>query len=195
MFDQERQQVVTMRKLGMTYAEIAATLEIDRQGVYWLMDPRKEQARSLVKIAVRYGILKRPPRCEHCQKEPPKRRSKGAKTWKLAAHHEDYDKPVDVVWLCPYCHSAADVARRLREGKERAMPLIPGSACVVCGKEVQLSLGRPRKVCGKPCADIRHKEQIRKYSEAARIRAVIQGPAISEQRLEAYLDLMGQIDP
>lgn len=190
MFKLEREQIVTMRKLGMTYGEISETMGITREGIHWLLDPSKSQARMIVRLAVGFGILKKPNHCEKCFSIPPKKRSRGVKPWRLAAHHEDYSKPVEVVWLCPRCHGKADAARRLREGKERGMPLIPGSACVVCGAEVQLSLSRPRLTCSKPCAAKRQREQATRYRQAARLKAVIQGPAISEKRLNEYLDSM-----
>lgn len=51
----------------------------------------KQQAHTAVARALRDGALVRKP-CQHCS-DP---RSK--------AHHPDYDKPLDVVWLCDDCH-------------------------------------------------------------------------------------------
>lgn len=53
-------------------------------------DPEKYRARTAVGNAVRDGRLKRQP-CK-C----------GAT--KVQAHHHDYSKPLDVVWLCFGCH-------------------------------------------------------------------------------------------
>lgn len=39
------------------------------------------------------GIIIKPPTCEHC-----------GKVTLLHGHHNDYNKPFDVVWLCPSCH-------------------------------------------------------------------------------------------
>jgi hypothetical protein len=52
-----------------------------RQAVYW---------------AVRTGLIERPDRCARCGDSPPPHR--------LHAHHPDYSKPLDVVWLCSLCH-------------------------------------------------------------------------------------------
>ncbi|MHC4647806.1 MAG: hypothetical protein ACYTBJ_20275 [Planctomycetota bacterium] len=41
--------------------------------------------------AIRDGRLRRMP-CEKCGAEP------------TEAHHEDYSKPLEVIWLCPRCH-------------------------------------------------------------------------------------------
>ena len=54
-------------------------------------DKRRTRAHNAVTRAVRKGELIRQP-CSRC----------GAV--KSLAHHEDYDKPLDVVWLCQPCH-------------------------------------------------------------------------------------------
>ena len=54
-------------------------------------DKRRQQCHNAVRRAVLAGALKRKP-CERCG-DP-----------KSLAHHEDYDKPLDVTWLCQPCH-------------------------------------------------------------------------------------------
>ena len=56
--------------------------------------PRKTKARSKVWSAIRDGQLERPDACEDC----------GCTDQTLQAHHEDYSKPLDVIWLCFQCH-------------------------------------------------------------------------------------------
>lgn len=51
----------------------------------------KVQARWKVKEAIRTGRLVRLP-CQFCGDQ------------KSQAHHDDYDKPLDVVWVCHSCH-------------------------------------------------------------------------------------------
>lgn len=53
--------------------------------------PEKYAARSAVSNAVRDGKLKKSP-CVHCG-DP-----------RAQAHHNDYSKPLDVVWVCFKCH-------------------------------------------------------------------------------------------
>lgn len=55
--------------------------------------PEKYKARSEVAGAVRNGRLIKPDKCERC-----------ARDYKIQAHHDDYGKPLDVVWLCTACH-------------------------------------------------------------------------------------------
>lgn len=57
--------------------------------------PEKAAAHDACKNALASGRLVRPDRCEDC----------GA-ICKPHGHHEDYAKPLDVVWLCRPCHSA-----------------------------------------------------------------------------------------
>jgi len=55
---------------------------------------RKSSAHRQVTAAVADGRLVRPDACEKC----------GSSTADLHAHHEDYDRPLDVIWLCRSCH-------------------------------------------------------------------------------------------
>src|SRR3990167_6013912 len=53
--------------------------------------PEKEKARRILQVAVRAGkILKSPCLCGNPKSQ---------------AHHGDYSLPLEVVWLCPRCHS------------------------------------------------------------------------------------------
>jgi ribosomal protein S27AE len=54
-------------------------------------DSRRVAAHNAVCRAIRKGELVRQP-CERCGES------------KSLGHHEDYDKPLDVVWLCQPCH-------------------------------------------------------------------------------------------
>lgn len=59
-------------------------------------NPDKYRAHSAVSNALRSGTLVRPSCCERCSETQPA----------LHGHHEDYSRPLDVVWLCVPCHSA-----------------------------------------------------------------------------------------
>jgi hypothetical protein len=54
-------------------------------------DKRRQRAHNMVQRAIQKGLLFRLPCCR-CANE------------KSLAHHEDYDKPLDVMWLCQPCH-------------------------------------------------------------------------------------------
>lgn len=55
--------------------------------------PEKVAAHKAVYDAVKRGRLKRPETCSICNSE-----------CKPEAHHEDYARPLDVIWLCGDCH-------------------------------------------------------------------------------------------
>lgn len=65
-------------------------------------DKRRTAAHNAVIRAIRSGKLVRQP-CERCGET------------KSLAHHEDYDKKLDVVWLCQPCHK-----QRHKEIKEKS---------------------------------------------------------------------------
>jgi len=56
-----------------------------------LSHPSHHKARQAVSKALATGILIRQP-CQFC----------GAS--KVEAHHQSYDKPLEVIWVCPPCH-------------------------------------------------------------------------------------------
>jgi hypothetical protein len=62
------------------------------------------QAMNQVYRAVRSGRLVKPETCSEC----------GTKTerHRLHAHHENYRKPIDVVWLCASCHGRLSAAQQ-----------------------------------------------------------------------------------
>jgi len=55
--------------------------------------PEREAAYRAVARAIRSGRLVRPAECPGCGEAKP-----------VHAHHEDYQRPLDVTWLCPRCH-------------------------------------------------------------------------------------------
>ena len=57
-------------------------------------NPDQYHAHSMVSNAVRDGRLARPDRCSRCNEKAPK----------IEGHHEDYSKPLEVIWLCALCH-------------------------------------------------------------------------------------------
>lgn len=57
-------------------------------------DPIKMKARRAVEYALKMGRLKKK-KCAVCR------------AIKVTAHHPDYSKPLDVIWLCPKHHRGA----------------------------------------------------------------------------------------
>ena len=70
----------------------------NRQGAGYLKShrakyPKQTKAHVLVGNAIRDGRLERGVECNTCKS-----------TEKLHSHHDDYDKPLDLRWLCAACH-------------------------------------------------------------------------------------------
>jgi glutamate synthase domain-containing protein 2 len=55
--------------------------------------PERLKARELTRQAIRSGRLVRPKICSICDAER-----------KIQAHHVDYSKPLEIMWLCVDCH-------------------------------------------------------------------------------------------
>jgi hypothetical protein len=82
---------------------------IDHVRKFKAENPEKALAHRLVYEAGRSGKLRRPCCCSVC-----------GSACKPDAHHEDYSKPLEVVWLCRKCHGKADADRAAREHGEFA---------------------------------------------------------------------------
>ena len=63
----------------------------------------------LIEAALKAGVIEKPDLCQVCGKKPDKR---------IEAHHEDYSKPLDIVWCCSKCHDELDRARRRKKKKK-----------------------------------------------------------------------------
>ena len=57
-------------------------------------NPEKRQAHIALNNAVRDGKLVKPSTCDDC-----------GFSGTLHGHHEDYTKPLEVIWVCPPCHA------------------------------------------------------------------------------------------
>ena len=67
----------------------------------WSDDPevrRRHLARKKVQYAVKTGKLTRPDTCSRCRRAEI-----------VESHHEDYDKPLDVIWVCKRCHAELEM--------------------------------------------------------------------------------------
>ena len=64
------------------------------KAAYYYRYPNRSAARSAVTNAVRDGRLIKPDTCESCNNK-----------CNPHGHHCDYNKPLDVMWLCVSCHN------------------------------------------------------------------------------------------
>ena len=60
-----------------------------------LSEKQQKAARNAVNNAIRNGTLQRPLHCVHCKN----------KNKRILAHHPDYNKSLEIMWLCPKCHA------------------------------------------------------------------------------------------
>ena len=56
-------------------------------------NPEKVKAQQELHYSIRKGLVKKEP-CQGC-----------GSNYMVHGHHEDYSAPLDVIWLCPLCHS------------------------------------------------------------------------------------------
>lgn len=63
-------------------------------GPYGHIHKAHARASQMVQYAVRIGMIQKPNRCPKC----------GRGDTRIHGHHEDYNKPLEVVWLCQFCH-------------------------------------------------------------------------------------------
>jgi len=78
------------RQRAKADSRIKLSIELHRR--WRAEDSRRAKAHSSVARAIKSGALVRMP-CESCERPD------------THAHHDDYDQPLKVRWLCPVCHS------------------------------------------------------------------------------------------
>lgn len=126
MSDTKARRAKAMYEKGMSIAQIAEEFGVTRQSMHGTLKrlgtvfrsrlrygeknhfyrggPKAvDAAQNKVEKAVARGRVERPATCERCGKEPPPFRDGRSA---IQAHHPDYSKPMDVVWLCQPCHHA-----------------------------------------------------------------------------------------
>lgn len=117
-------EAVRMYERGLSIGDVASFYGISRQAMWAILKRRgvefrpqqkegeenhfhrggsvaDDQAQNLVERALDKGVLTRPTQCETCKKTPkPFKDGRSA----IQAHHCDYNKPLEVMWLCQKCH-------------------------------------------------------------------------------------------
>lgn len=64
------------------------------QRKWYQRNKEKRKAHVILHRAINSGKIIRPKNCSQCSKE-----------CKVDGHHEDYSKPLEVIWICRACHS------------------------------------------------------------------------------------------
>ena len=120
---EQAEQCVEMYDRGMPLVQIAKYFKVTRQSMWSLVRRRTtmrpqhpqgkanhfyrgtridQRARHTVERAILRGIISRQDKCEQCGLGG--KRKNGAAL--IYAHHDDYNKPLEVRWLCHRCHYA-----------------------------------------------------------------------------------------
>lgn len=119
--EDQKAQAVALYDRGQSIGDVAAGLGVSRQSMWDVlrrrttMRPRhrygKENhfyrgskdddlAQGAIEKAILRGKIKRPEICEKCGRSSKFRDGRSG----IQAHHGDYNKPLDVLWLCQPCH-------------------------------------------------------------------------------------------
>lgn len=65
-----------------------------QSGRWYKKNKEKSLAHQKVYFAIKNGLIKRPSVCEMCKREG-----------RVLAHHKDYKKALDVLFVCQKCHN------------------------------------------------------------------------------------------
>ena len=117
-------ECVEMYERGMSLAPISAYFGVSRQAMWDLLrrrttmrarmktgadnhfhrggETQDDMAHNMVEDAIKRGVLVRAASCSTCGSGG---RFRDGRT-SIQAHHADYNKPLDVSWLCQRCHHA-----------------------------------------------------------------------------------------
>jgi hypothetical protein len=102
-YDRERGQLEHRKEANRARAHLYS----NRPAAPWrAKNIEKYKAHCAVNNAVRDGKMLKPHQCERCGAPPP-----------IHGHHDDYGKPLDVMWLCQPCHGKRH--RELNEDRRK----------------------------------------------------------------------------
>ena len=135
---------VELYKAGRSLSRIAAAFGVTKAAIHYHLTKRiklrqrgdtskrsrfyrgggrhDKSASRAVARALAAGTLTRPDACENCSREP----YTDAGRLDIVAHHDDYNKPLDVRWLCRPCHyywhqqnTAIEAVKKPRKRRKR----------------------------------------------------------------------------
>lgn len=81
--------------------EFAVECNRQRKREYRKKHPEKIRAQKKLNYHVTKGNIKRPEKCQVCDE-----------TCKPEAHHSDYSKALEVIWVCNRCHNTIHIEQR-----------------------------------------------------------------------------------
>jgi len=128
---------IIMYEKGLSIQDIAEFYGISRQAMWMILKRRgckfrsntrngkdnhfyrggetaSDKAQNILEAAIKKGVIERKYICENCGSE--ERFTDGRSA--VQAHHSDYNKPFDVIWLCQKCHYKWHETHKAIERKE-----------------------------------------------------------------------------
>ncbi len=102
-YDRARGYLPHRKEKVRKYAQTPAGKKSQQKGFKKYNDkhPLRRAVMGLLGSAIRAGRIEKPDNCSKCG-------SNGM----IHGHHEDYYKPLEVIWLCPKCHSLTHKEKR-----------------------------------------------------------------------------------
>jgi len=105
-YDNERYKKPERKEASILSCKAARKRSPERYAGYikaWQeRNPHKRSANNAVSNAVRDGRISKPAECSKC-----------GLGGVIHGHHDDYSKPLEVVWVCPPCHS--DIHKTIKQ--------------------------------------------------------------------------------
>jgi hypothetical protein len=80
--------------------EFRNQLRYGEENHFWRGTQANDRAQNILEKAIRKHIVTRPQKCEKCGMSGIFNDGRSL----IQAHHCDYNKPLDVMWLCQKCH-------------------------------------------------------------------------------------------
>ena len=70
-------------------------------------NPNAYRSGQIVYCAIKNGTIKKPVICEMCKQKK-----------RIIGHHEDYNFPLEITWLCDSCHKNIHIEKRRNENEQ-----------------------------------------------------------------------------
>jgi hypothetical protein len=84
---------------------------------YFEYAKKRNDAGVRVQRAIYKKILVKPSTCSACRQE--------FCSLNIHGHHDDYDKPLNVIWLCPTCHKRRHKTMGIGSINKKPVPCLP----------------------------------------------------------------------
>jgi ribosomal protein S27AE len=85
-----------------SYAGQDPAVALVRHKTWRAANKPKQNAHAAVQRALKKGCLERPDECQQC-----------GRIGRVLAHHEDYSKQLEVIWLCSPCHGETHTKEKI----------------------------------------------------------------------------------